>query len=79
MQYYPSTSDVERREAMLARLGGKTRRIDYSSLSPLDHAVSDDGMTQMGMGVAAPLQLPVEEMHPHVMEYLQGLPTPQML
>jgi hypothetical protein len=63
---------------MLARLGGKTRLIDYSSLRmPDDGLLSDDGMTQMGMGVVpVPLHLPVE-MHPHVMEYLQGMVIPE--
>jgi hypothetical protein len=68
------TSDAEQREPMPSRLGGKTCRIDYSNLNISEHEVSSNGMTQMGMGVVAvPLQLHVEEMHPHVMEYLQGL------
>jgi hypothetical protein len=73
-----SANNAERREALLARLGGKTRRIDYSSISMPYSESSKNGMVQMGMGlVPVPLQLPAEEMHPDVMEYLKEMLMPQ--
>jgi hypothetical protein len=55
----PTDDEHERREAMLARLVGNTRRIDHSSAD--------------APGPAAPLQLPTEEIHPSVLEYLRTL------
>jgi hypothetical protein len=64
-----SASDVDRREAMLAQLGGKTRRIDCSNMPNVPSSAKI---------VLAPLQLPTEELHPHVMEYLQRLDMSEM-
>jgi hypothetical protein len=73
-----SASDAEQREALLAKLGGKTRRIDYSSTSLPYYELSKNSMVQMGMGlVPVPLQLPAEEIHPDVIEYLKGMLMPQ--